>query len=126
MARWSAFIAAVTALGLLVGAAIWLRAALASAFSRGEIFGRSLAAAEAGAALAEQNAAFEVIRQSAEREASALTVERERLREKLDDLEKLLGATAGGAVLGSGSCLDAGVVRALDSIRRPGAAPGAP
>lgn len=126
MARWSGLIAALVALGLLFGGAVWLRGALTSAFSRGETYGRALAAAESGAALAEQNAIFEVVRQSAEREASALAAERDGIREKLDDLEKLLGATAGGAVPGASPCLDAGVVRALDAIRRPSVAPAAP
>jgi hypothetical protein len=126
MMRWTAFIGVFAFCCLLIGGALWLRASLASAFSRGEAYGRALSAAEAGAALAEHTAALEAVRRGAERDAVALEVERDVLREKIDDLDKLLGSTAGGAFNGVAPCLDAGVVRALDAIRRPGAGLGAP
>lgn len=126
MFRAPSLIAAIVLVGLLVGGAVWLRASLAASFARGEAYGRALAAAEAGAALARQNAALESVRREADRQAAALADEKDALREKLDDLEKLLASSARGAPDGARPCLDAGLVRALDALRHPGAGARAP
>ncbi len=102
-----------------------MNASLASSFSKGQMYGRALAASEAAVALTQQGAALETIRRGAEQEAAALEVERDRLREKFDDLEKAL-VPSSGAGGGARSCLDAGVVRALDAIGGAGANAGAP
>lgn len=122
MLRAPALIAAVAAFGLLAGGAVWLRASLASAFAKGEAHGRAVAAAESATAIAAMNASLDAVRRGAEQEAAALETERDELREKLDDLETMLGPAVGGAAAGVAPCLDAGVVRALDAIRRSGAA----
>ena len=126
MPRWSAFIGVLALCCVLIGSAIWLRNALASAFVRGEAHGRVLSLAEAAAALAGQMAALEIVRSTAERDAAALELERDVLREKLDDMDKLLVSAPGGASNGAALCLESGVVRALDAIRRSGGDFGAP
>ena len=104
---------------------MWLRASLASAYARGEAFGRAHAASEAGIALAERNGAIELIRRAAEQEAAAIELERDALRERLDDLERMLTLSRGG-VDRPAHCLDADVVRALDAIRRLAPSPAPP
>lgn len=134
MLRAPSLVAAIALCSLLIGGAVWLRASLASAFARGEAHGRALAAVEAGAALAEQGARLESVRRDADRQAAALESEKDALREKLDDIEKLLaspargaaGHASGGASRGDAPCLDAGLVRALDALRAPGRGAGAP
>ena len=98
-----------------------MRASLAASFSQGEAYGRALAAAQAAVALTQQNAALEAVRRGAEQEAAALETERDRLQEKLDDLEKALASVGASGSGGSGPCLDAGVVRALNALGGAGA-----
>ena len=109
-----------------IGGTLWLRASLASAFARGEAHGRAIVEAQLVAATAERLAALETARRGADRDAAALEVERDQLRDRLDDLEKTLGASAGGGDYRDMPCLDAGVVRALDAIRSQSVSPGAP
>lgn len=125
MFRPPALIAAIAACGLLAGSAIWVRASLASAFSRGEVYGRALAAAQAGEALSAQRAALDDARSAAGRAAAALDIEKDALREKIDDLEQRIASGPGGAGEPA-ACLDAGLVRALDAIRRGSGGAGAP
>jgi hypothetical protein len=122
LARWHLIVASFAFCALVIGGGVWLRASLASSFAQGEAYGRALAVAQAAVALTQQKAALEAVRRAAEQEGAALEIERDRLQERLDDLEKALAASGGGVR----SCLDAGVVRALDAIGGPGANAGAP
>ncbi|MFN3888966.1 MAG: hypothetical protein ACK4MV_01120 [Beijerinckiaceae bacterium] len=126
MFRTPAILAAIGIGGLLLGGAVWLRASLASSFSRGEAYGRAVAALETATALAHKQSALELVRRDADREAYALESERDMLREKLDELEKMLAAGVNDVSGGVSPCLGAGVVRSLDAIRAHGSGAAAP
>lgn len=140
MFRAPGLIVALALCACLFGGAVWLRASLAGAFARGQAHGRALAAAQAYAQLAQRQAALDVVRRAAERDVAALEAEKDALREMLHDLEQQ-AALADAARPGAGgansapsarpvsrppACLDAGLVRALDAIRRPAAGARAP
>ena len=125
MVRWQLIAALLAFCALLIGGGVWFRASLAASFSQGEAYGRALAAAQAAVALTQQSTVLETVRRGAEQEAAALEIERDQLREKFDALEKAL-VSSGGSGSGPRSCLDAGVVRALDAIGGAGANTGAP
>ncbi|MBX9759660.1 MAG: hypothetical protein K2Y29_12875 [Beijerinckiaceae bacterium] len=121
MLRAPGLLAALALCASIIGGAVWLRASLDASFSRGKTFGEALATVEAHARLAQQQVDAERLRRAAERDVAALEAEKDALRESLHDLEKK-SAPVGGADAAP-ACLDAGLVRALDAIRRP-AAPG--
>lgn len=127
MLRAQGLLAALALCAAIVGGAVWLRASLDASFSRGKAFGEALAAAQAHAGLAQAQADAEKLRRASERDVAALEAEKDALRESLHELEKKAApaARAGDHRRGP-ACLDAGLVRALDAIRRPAAGARAP
>jgi uncharacterized membrane protein len=124
MTRWSAIVALLLICGLAIGAAVWTRASMASSFMKGEALGRALAEAEVAAAVAERNVALEAVRRQSQHDVASLEIERDQLKDRLDDLEKAVTARERHDPRDL-PCLDPGVVRALDAIRREPVA-GAP
>jgi hypothetical protein len=119
--RWSVLVAVLLICAAALGGAVWIRASLASSFKSGEALGRAEVEAQVAAALAERNAALEAVRSASERDVATLEIERDQLKDRLDDLEKAVTAREQNNSRrdnGRLPCLDAGVVRALDAIRR--------
>lgn len=121
MGRSLGLFAACAAYLVLLGGAVWLRAALAGEFARGERHGRMAAALEAQAAADAARADLEAARAIADRAALALDQEADDLKENVYELEKRAQSRADGRV-----CLDSGLVRALGAIGRGRDASGSP
>jgi hypothetical protein len=106
--------------GLALSAAVWMRMSLRAEYARGEEHG-----AQAARALASDMAAQAVARAQTEAARTqavlvALEDERDLMQERIDALEHAVAqAEASGALPREPVCLEPGLVRALDAIRRP-------
>ncbi len=106
--------AALAGMLALAGAAGWFRGALDQSFERGRAAGGAEVRQRYEQDFARRTAAsIDALAQS-QRAAAALETERDRLRDKFDDLKAKIGRSAGGHV----ACLEPDIVRALDELGR--------
>lgn len=119
-------VAALTALGLLAGGALWQTAALRAAYRDGVAAGRADAEAEGRRAVADQmrrgQAAAQAARDDAARMEESHALMQRRLEELIDDMDAA-AARQGGVAR---ECLAPGIVRRLDAIGRHGGASADP
>lgn len=123
----AAFASLALAFGLALGAAAWMRAALAAERERGHAHGLAVAQTRAAELDARRNA---LAQENAERTQAAILAledERDRLQERMNDLQRqtILKDAAPRAGAGDPVCLEPSLVRALDAIRRPALRAGA-
>ncbi len=112
--------------GLFLGAAMWLRSALGDEFRRGVATGRADVALEAAQALEAARAASQSALARTQVDVAELAIQRDRLQENFDELEREIAKSAPGADGAGPVCFGPDLLRALSGVgrNRPGLGPG--